>query len=314
MSHPTSTLLDWHQTRRAGGVPTVSVLAGPVGLGVREWRRWAGRGGLSVAQVAGGDAGTFAQVWVTEIFARAGPTTLALRWVAGRTAGLPDAARLTRYDLDQLWRTIGADPADPTAAAAYLALAAAADGRRIGPAEFTHELAEGAHSGGGPARVFAGVSGLDPAGQFPALLVVPPGSVALSGWFGRTTRELEAVAVAAPRLPVGVCVPTSAFETTVAADPGSRAMAFAREGMIPVSGVSVAELTDQLRAAGVGPPPAATLARLAADGLDPDVAAAFVDAARAVRRGDPADVADDFRSVHGRWRFERLESRPETAG
>ncbi|MBX9584555.1 MAG: endonuclease domain-containing protein, partial [Gemmataceae bacterium] len=41
---------------------------------------------------------------------------------------------------------------------------------------------------------------------------------------------------------------------------------------------------------------------------------AFVDAARAVRRGDPADVADDFRSVHERFLFEQLESLPETAG
>jgi len=314
MRLPASTLLDWHQARRAGGVPTVSVLAGPVGLGVREWRRWAGRGSLPVAQVAGGDAGTFASGWVAEVFARADPTALAGRWVAGRTAGVPDPARLTRYDLDQLWRTAGADPADPAAAAAYLALAAAADGRRIDPAEFARALAEGAHAGGGPARVFAGVSGLDPSAHLPALLVVPADPDGLPAWFGRTMRELEAVAVAVPRLPVGVCVPTAAFESAVAADPGSRATAVAREGMIPVSGVSVADLTDQLRAAGVGPPPAATLARLAADGLDPAVAAAFVDAARAVRRADPADVADDFRSVHERFLFEQLESLPETAG
>lgn len=308
MTHPT--LLDWHQTRRAAGVPTVSTLAGPVGLGVREWRRWAGRAGLAVAQVDAAGVEPLARAWVAEVFARADPTALALSWVAGRTAVRPDVGRLTRYDLDQLWHTLGVDPADPAAAAAYLALASAADGRRPDPAEFAGALA----AAGQPARVFAGVSGLVPSDLPPALLVVPPGSDGLTSWFGRTIRELEAVAVAVPRLSVGVCVPTSAFEAAAAADPTSRATAFAREGMIPVSGVGVAELTDQLRAAGVGPPPATTLARLVADGLDPEVAAAFVDAARAVRRAAPADAADDFRSVHERFLFEQLESLPETAG
>jgi hypothetical protein len=32
--------LDWHQSRRTQGLPTISVLIGPHALGLRSWRAW----------------------------------------------------------------------------------------------------------------------------------------------------------------------------------------------------------------------------------------------------------------------------------
>ncbi len=49
---PVRTLLDWHQGRRAGGIPTVTTLAGPVNLAVRTWRGWANPRPVSVVRTA----------------------------------------------------------------------------------------------------------------------------------------------------------------------------------------------------------------------------------------------------------------------
>jgi hypothetical protein len=43
-----SAVLDRHATRRAGGVPTVSLLVGPTGAGGRSWRHWAATAGRPV--------------------------------------------------------------------------------------------------------------------------------------------------------------------------------------------------------------------------------------------------------------------------
>ena len=44
-------ILDRHAIRRTTGVPTVSLLVGPIGAGVGTWRRWAaGRDGASLSQ------------------------------------------------------------------------------------------------------------------------------------------------------------------------------------------------------------------------------------------------------------------------
>ena len=40
---PGPDLLDRHQLRRRQSIPTISVLAGPVGIGIRHWRNWAAR-------------------------------------------------------------------------------------------------------------------------------------------------------------------------------------------------------------------------------------------------------------------------------
>src|SRR5262245_33835623 len=41
-------ILERHAIRRAAGVPTVSVLVGPIGVGARTWRHWATATGRSV--------------------------------------------------------------------------------------------------------------------------------------------------------------------------------------------------------------------------------------------------------------------------
>src|SRR5689334_18253119 len=51
-AEPVPTLLTRHAARRARGVPTVSVLVGPVGAGGRAWRRWAGQASHVVLTLA----------------------------------------------------------------------------------------------------------------------------------------------------------------------------------------------------------------------------------------------------------------------
>ena len=79
----TSAALDRHQIRRDGGLPTVSVLAGPVGLGVREGRRWAEGRGRSVVEVADPRLDAMADAW-------------AYRLAAGRDLRLDVVSRIAR--------------------------------------------------------------------------------------------------------------------------------------------------------------------------------------------------------------------------
>jgi hypothetical protein len=46
-------ILDRHAIRRSSGVPTVSVLVGPIGAGGGAWRRWAAGAGRSVVVAIG---------------------------------------------------------------------------------------------------------------------------------------------------------------------------------------------------------------------------------------------------------------------
>ena len=313
---PVRTLLDWHQGRRAGGIPTVTTLAGPVNLAVRVWRAWANPRPVSVVRTAH-NLHDLAAAWAGDALSVGPGRDRARAWLARVTnrplaAVIQDTDRATRYDLDTLWRSLPLDTTGPTARAAFLLLAAHAAGIPPDPAEFVRELSAGERTAG-PLDVFRGLVGLCAEDQWLALLVAP-GAEAPPGWFAQVIALLEAVATAVPALPIAVAVPQAACEA-VTADASSRAGAIAREGFVAVEGLAESELDAQLREAGINPlPPPATLRRLVADGLTDEGARAFVDAARAVRSPTPADVESDFRSVHEQFLFEQLEAMPETAG
>jgi hypothetical protein len=258
---------------------------------------------------------------MTEAFAAADPIPLALDWLIRAVSpscdtARPDVTRMTRYDLDQVWRAVPANSTDPTGAAAYLLLAAAIGNGVFDPARFASALAErGRHDLGDAVWLLTGIGRLYPDNCRPSLVLVSSEADDAGRWSEQAIRLLERIAIALPALPVGVCVSNSAYAAASAVFGNTRTAALVREGAIPLPVVSAEELAEQLRAAGVAPPPpAATLDRLLVGGLSPDVATAFVDAARTVRTADAADIASDFRSVHEQFLFEQLESLPETAG
>jgi hypothetical protein len=85
-------VLDRHAVRRSTGLPTVSLLVGPLGAGSALWRRWAASAGRGVV---GGRRNLFpCTEWVSAVAAQAGAqgSTIAAVTAAGTDADLLDAA------------------------------------------------------------------------------------------------------------------------------------------------------------------------------------------------------------------------------
>jgi len=313
---PVRTLLDWHQSRRASGIPTLTTLAGPINLAMRFWRSWANPCPVAIVRMAY-TLGDLATTWVANALSVYPNLDHARVWLARVTnqsiaSIIQNTDRATRYDLDQLWRLLPTDPHGPTARVARMILAAHATGAHPNAAGFVQELSVDERTAG-PIDVFRGLYGLCPEERWPVLLVTSTAEVQ-PGWFIRMISFLEAITTAVPEIPVAIAIPRTEYETVVA-DASSRAGAMAREGLVTIEGLVESELEARLRESGIIPLPAtATLRRLIGDGLADDVAQAFVEAARTIRNPTPADAESDFRSVHEQFLFEQLESLPETAG
>lgn len=304
-----------HQARRALGVPTITTLVGPVALGIRAWRGWSGPA-RPCAITHSTDPGTFLSEWLRAAFAGAAPTERACRWLAattGRTieAATHDVERMTRYDLDVLRSSLPTDPSGPGATAAFLVLAERAAGHAPDPLRFVREFGARFGTADAVARTVRAIAELYPPELVPALLLIAP-TPAPGEWGLSAARALERVAVAEPGVPGAVVLTASEYED-LARHSGARAVALLREGFVELRGASGNQLEGRLRAVGVEPAPA-TVSRLTADGLDADVADAFVAAVRSVHEPTPDDLASDFRSVHEAFLFEQLESMPQTVG
>jgi very-short-patch-repair endonuclease len=118
-----------------------------------------------------------------------------------------------------------------------------------------------------------------------------------------SARALAAVLEAHPTLALAIAGPTSRAE--IAGVPG-RARVLCEEGYVETA-LATETVARQLAASGMPPQPAVEAAeRLAADGVDEQTVALFIEAATA--GGDRA------RSAAERFLFDRLEARRETAG
>lgn len=268
-------------------MPSVAVLVGPAGLAAREWVRWAD--GHPLARCAGNHLPDLAAAWVSEAVAVAGPHAEA--WLTG-VLGRPLPA-MTRFDFDALWRTLPADTTRPAAVAAHAVLL-----RRFTDTPLSADPAT--------VRAFAE---LLPEPQWPTLLVARDRPSADPNWLAAAVRAAEPLVAAVPRLAVGVVASKAEYVALTDRPDGTRHQTLAREGYVPVTGVSTGELVNRLTAAGLKAPLADTLDQLTADGLSDEAAAAFVDTATALAAADDSALA-----AAERFLFEQLNAHPPTVG
>src|SRR5271157_5270224 len=81
-------VLDRHAYRRTAGVPTVSLLVGPIGAGVGTWRRWATANGRSVVVANGSEFPT--ALWVQSVAEKIDLPCAAVQRMARRAERDPD--------------------------------------------------------------------------------------------------------------------------------------------------------------------------------------------------------------------------------
>src|SRR5262245_23230057 len=103
--------LDRHQLRRGQSIPTLTMLAGPLGLGVKRWRNWAATQGRAVALSERPDLGAVVSAWVDVLHSSRNLVGDAVAWLAAAAAQPADELRsrlgaMTRHDFDQFWSAL----------------------------------------------------------------------------------------------------------------------------------------------------------------------------------------------------------------
>ena len=305
--------------RREQGIPTVAVLVGPAGLVGRAWSEWNQSHGREVTRAAGvGDE--VALALTEQLLATEAPDAAAVEWLAGvqsRTSVevIDHLSRMTRYDFEHLWPRLPVDIGTPTAVAARATLVGRVLGHPPDPARWVREVTDGTNRPVAVAVVDAWY-GLLPDARRPALLFTPPAARWDGpGWLSGVLRGLEPLLEAVPRWPVAVAVSDTEYLAFTSAPDAARHRTLAREGFVPVRGVSEPELVSRLAGVGEVSPSQDTLTELLADGLSEETAAAFVATVQATREQTAdAYAADNARSQAERFLYQHLNDNPATAG
>lgn len=304
-------LLDRHASRRAAGVPTVSVLIGPIAATSRLWRRWAGSSGLPTLSLhAPKDA--FFQ-WTAELARHTDLCAAAVAALADKLGRNRDEFQCewrakTLADAGRFWEArVPLLSSSPLRRLAELAIAEA----NPSPAEIMQVLVPSPGADAFP--MLRELAALAPTA--PSLLFTPKSAANAVAWLGVVSGMLAEWAIQLPRIAIAATVPSIAWTNYCNQALDSRASALLREGVIEVPVLSEEAIGERLTGAGLGPDANATTRTLVAAGATAEL---LQSAAEAVQANVPPPTTpqedDRARSAAERFLFEYLESIPETAG
>jgi hypothetical protein len=293
-------ILDRHAIRRTAGVPTVSLLVGPIGGGVETWRRWAAGEGRRVVVVHRNPC-PYVE-WVRSVAEDVDLPAAAVGCVARRLERDPDellAAWRTKTpaELERFWNTLAPDVDD------HLLRAVATLAIDQGPPGVVAAALNGLGEQTVPMIVR-----LAPSSKRPSILFVTGSSDDLS-----TAGHVAATWVMrVPQVPVAVVVPAGVWNEYLVTAPESRTKALLKEGEVAVPAIDAATVEQILTEAGAMGNAAAAIAPHGADEALLDAAVAAVQATDQPLTNEAQD--DRARSAAERFLFRFLESLPETAG
>lgn len=215
-------ILDRHAFRRKTGIPTVSLLVGPMGASGRAWRRWAATTARSVV-LAQGDSFPSAQ-WIQAVAEQIDIPKAALHRLAFRCERDPDqfAAEWrdkTPADQERFWNTYSRNQEDD------LLL----DVVRL-VAEFDSPGTTISGSNDPNERLVPTIVQLTPSAILPSVLFVFNPTDDLTA-IGKTAAKW---AVRVPALPIAIAVPENTWDLFVDTAPDSQVKALLREGLLRV--------------------------------------------------------------------------------
>lgn len=293
-------VLDRHAVRRAAGVPTVTMLVGPVGAGARAWRHWTARTARGVVVT---HRNRFPRSeWLCAVAERTDIPTAAIHCLARRANRDPDELLAawqakTPADRERFWNALVPNDDD-----GLLRIIVGLAGERASASTVAARLNDAGD------RIVPLIARLVPSDRLPSILLL-----------ARSADEFFALGSAAgswairvPELSIALSVPPSIWDQYLGKAAESRVKAILREGELPVPVMNSETVERALIEAGVN---RSAIAAVAAADADVTLLALAAAAARA-SAAPPADGKEDdhARSAAERFLFAFLESLPETTG
>jgi hypothetical protein len=317
MTAPQIDPFDLHETRRRNGLPSLAMVAGPIGLGLRRVREWSSRNDRPVAVVHDISPHRLARAWCKALSDSHDFRRDLLAWLA-RISGLDvdelrsRLAGYTRRDFEMFWTCL---PVDSHADIAHQLSAALLESAGDSIDVALQGMMNAEEDSTSTTRVLEFLARLATDGRLPVVACVPPpGDAATVAWLESAGRAAARVVEAVPAFHAAIFVPRHLADAFIAADPDSRLATMLREGRVDVDGLGEADLRQRL-----GPladaVPTSTFRALVELGATEAMANRLTETvqAHATPPSDPA-AEDAARSSAERLLFELLESQPETAG
>lgn len=306
--------LDWQEQRRRQGIPTVSVLVGPVATGGMVWRRWAVQQQRAVVAVS--EPFLIAQQWLRSTAAQQNLPRLILEQLARRLGRDPVAFRAdwqhkTPYERRSLWESLPSTGVPPifatccelptlTEQSTDLLVTRLLDAAPHDPIGVVEQVFQLLHAAGVVERS-------------PTVLLQPAALHCTPDWFSQAAAQAGRWALQLPALSLGLVVPSGLWQQFLVECSSARLVDVLREGVVDLSLPTSYEIAQRLRHADPEAPTSAAIRLLAEQGADHGLVEMACQLL-ATDKATTADASSRSRSLAEQFLYDFLQLLPETAG
>ena len=312
---PPEWLLHRHRARREQHIPTLSLLLGPVPLGIQVWRAWNQKHSMPILllPVTSDEA---VSKWVCWMERQPWFPKTALDWLAervgealGNLAGR--LAAMTPHDRDRFWHAHALDTHGDTAS---LCRSILATGSHSAPLGLRNTLLKHVFpNDSNHLRLIRALWPLMPKGQAPSFFLHPLADEDPAEWLAQAVELASRWVLAVPSLTLAIAVSRKDLDAFLMRPLHAHVLALLREGEVFLPPLEAPALRAALEGSGVDPTRWETsIQTLAARGADPGLIARFVEAARCLEQQASGEEEDRARSAAERFLFEQLNALPET--
>lgn len=317
--------LQRHHQRRAVEIPTVTVLAGPVGLAVQVWKRWAESVQRPVAATTSSRHADILKQSFVELSRKIDLLESVAHYCAKQATRDPEQVhsaflRKGSHELDLVLGSCGLDLDDGSAGWLCKQIVTVAQ-HEAGLEAWLGKLTQ--HVTVRPDLFFSVLQSLVKvvgSARIPAIIVYQwTGEMNVSD-LESTASRLVQIATKCPLMPVAIALNAASLSAFLDEAAESRSKAIFREGVVFFEGMTCKAIQRRISAHAQpqenGQSKAEVVAkRLADDGADENLVESFTELICLSQSGSPKlKESDAARSAAERFLWERLESHPITAG
>lgn len=312
--------LNRHQYRRSNGIPTISVITGPVGISMYHWRKWAESYQRKVIFLHESDINAFVTLWFMNICRERFLYNQSLAFIINKTGEnfikvSTQISQKTKFEMGLFFQQVFRGGMDDTEVICRYIIEK--EVIKTPPKDIVNEIVHIFGKEDSQIRTYIATSRIISDNQLPAIMLSVKDRKDNAVFINNALKTLERIAIVRIESPISLAIHQNDYNSFLKEAPETRSKALCKESVIQIEGLQTEKINTIIGIIQQKDRPSLlkSIDCLAFDGATEELINDFKKAASYITDQYSNDEQESkARSAAEQFLFNRLETLPETHG